>query len=540
MRKIISALLSLVMITGVFGGCSASDGTDNEINIALSSSPITVDPQLSFDTNASAVISFFTSTLYVYNTDHELVPGLAESCDVSDDGLTYTFHLKENLRWSDGRPLNAEDFVFGFRRLADPDVASNSVYLITDSCTIKNAIEVNMRQKPVNELGVSSPDDKTFVVELDNPCPYFTSLITLVNFSPCNEDFYYEVGTDYADRAENLLYCGPYIMDRYEPIAMQIHFTENPYYYRADEIKTHGITIQIVQNTQQAIMCYESGVVDITSVSGEYAELTEGDPELHVYPQALLSYIDFNHKNSAVLQNRNIRLALTKSIDRDDIVNNLLRTGYSPMTCITPPDFYKETDGTDYSADRSRYDEYARYDPDEAGRLWELGLSETGLSSVKLKIVYYSGNAALVEALTAQMKKTLPELDFEFRSVTMKERQRLYMAGEYDMMLINWVADYCDPTSFLNSFFTGYVPCGYSNDEYDDLILRCDSAEMAKNADERNKLLHKAEDILMENAAAIPLFTMGKNYLIHDGVEGFCLSPTGVNFIVTGLSKEVK
>ena len=108
------------------------------------------------------------------------------------------------------------------------------------------------------------------------------------------------------------------------------------------------------------------------------------------------------------------------------------------------------------------------------------------------------------------------------------------------MMLINWVADYCDPTSFLNSFFTGYVPCGYSNDEYDDLILRCDSAEMSKNADERNKLLHKAEDILMENAAAIPIYTMGKNYLIHDGVEGFCLSPTGVNFIVTGLSKEVK
>ncbi len=539
MKKTVSVLLSLVMMTGVLGGCS-SDSVNTELNIALNDSPSTVDPQLTYEINTNNVISFFVATLYEYTPDHELVPCLAESSEVSDDGLIYTFHLKEGLKWSDGRPLLAEDFVFAMQRLADPDVGSNSVYLITDSCMVKNAREINTGKMPVNELGVRALDDRTLIVELEAPCPYFRALVTLPNFSPCCEDYYHVVGEDYAKRADTMLYAGPYIMDRYEPLAMQIHLTKNPYYLNADNISIEGITLQVINANQQAVMCYESGVVDITQITGELTELTEGDPELHVYPQAMLSFIDINHGTNPALKNRNIRMALSKSIDRVSLVENLLRTGYSSITRIIPPGFYKDPDGSDFAGDRTMYDEYAVYDTDEAKRLWELGLSELGISSLTLNFVYATTSGDVAEAICAQMEKALPGLKIELKPVPRKEHSRIRMSGDFDMIMVGWVADYSDPTAFLSCFLSTDHTNSYNDPDYEALIERCQSAEVANNNEERVNLMHRAEEMLMEDAAVIPLWTVGRSYLVHEGVEGFRLTPTGTGFVVTGLTKEVR
>ena len=167
MKKAISVLLSLFMAVSALGGCSGSSISSDELNIAIGGSPLTVDPQLAMDTSSSDVITFFISTLYEYNDKNEITPWLAESCDISEDGLTYTFHIKEGLKWSDGRPLEAEDFVYGMRRLADPDLKSGASYLITDCCRVKNAENVFLGKTPLNELGVSSPDSRTIIIELE-------------------------------------------------------------------------------------------------------------------------------------------------------------------------------------------------------------------------------------------------------------------------------------------------------------------------------------------------------------------------------------
>ncbi|MBR5091436.1 MAG: peptide ABC transporter substrate-binding protein [Ruminiclostridium sp.] len=538
MKKTISALLSLILTAVFLGSCSEVTGEEKEINIAIGSPPITIDPQLAYDTGSAEVISFFMTTLYTYNSDNELVPGLAESYEVSQDGRVYTFHLKEGLRWSNGRPILAEDFVFGARRLADPDVGSNSIYLITDCCALKNADEISLGEKPLNELGVSSPDSRTVVYELEDPCPYFLALITMNNFSPCCEDFCSSVGSDYANSEKTILSCGPYIIDRYEPLAMQVHFSKNPYYFDADKIKTDGVTLQVVSNNQQSLMCYESEVVDVMAVQGEIAELAVGDPELKIYPSASITYMDINHRTNSALANKNIRMALCKSIDRADLTENLLKAGNAPLTRIVPPGFYRETDGSDFAGDTSRYDEYAVYDPDAAGKLWKQGLSDLGISSVTLNLVYNASSAPVAEAITAHMKRTLPGLEIDLKPVTLKERSRMHEAGEYDLIIVGWVADYCDPTAFLSQFVSSAHKCVFNDPVYDEIYETCQSEETANDAERRNSLMHDAESVLMENTAAVPLYTTGEAYLVRDSVKGFRLTPTGVGLIVTDLEKE--
>ena len=540
MKKKLCIFLTLLLLLGLLSGCGASEDLKEEVNIALSGSPVTIDPQLMSDTNAGFVGSFFTSCLYGYDVNKELVPVLAESYELSEDCLTYTFHLKKDLKWSDGRDLTAADCVFGFQRLADPDVGSNSMYLITDSCKIKNADDVTMGKIPVNQLGVSAPDALTFVVELEKPCPYFCALITMADFAPCNVDFYHSAGDAYATSEDTILSCGPYIMDRYEPLAMQIHFTKNPYYVNADAITVPGINLQVVANAQQGLMSYEAGGLDLTTVSGELTDLAEGDPELTEFPNASLFYLEMNQRSCPALQNRNIRMALSKSIDRDDFVTHVLKTGNTSVARVNPPGFYTDTDGSDFAGNADQYKEQAGYDPAKAKELWEQGLQEIGASSVTLNFMFASGNNTLMEALKDQMEKNLPGLTVELRASTSKEIMTARAKGGYDLLFSGWVADYADPTAFLALFISTGSAIGYNNPEYDALYEQIQSPEVSKDAAGRNELMHKAEDMLMDDAALIPLFSKGQTYLIRKGVTGFQVNPTGIGCILTGLRKEVK
>lgn len=205
------------------------------------------------------------------------------------------------------------------------------------------------------------------------------------------------------------------------------------------------------------------------------------------------------------------------------------------MTRIIPPGFYTETDGTDFSIDTGRCNEYAGYDPDKALEYWKKGLSELGVSSVNLGFLFASDYIAVAEAIANQMEKRLPGLKLELKGVPFKDRIDKENSGEYDLVLTGWNADYSDPTSFLALFYTSDSNHSYTNEEYDSAYALAGSMEMSKNPDERNKVLHKVEDIIMEDAGVIPVYTKGKTYLIREFVSGFQTPPTGVGVIVAGI-----
>ena len=535
-KKAICIILTFILVVCGLSGCGSTKTSSLELNLALGAAPTTADPQLQADTTSASVTSLFTAGLYEYDENGKIAPCLAEGFDLSEDGCTYTFHLKKDLKWSDGRPLTAQDFVFALRRFADPNVGSNSVYLITDCCTIKNAKEVSTGKKPINELGVSSPDKDTFVVELEEPCPFFCEMTSLGNFSPCNEEFYHSVGDDYAAQAKSILSCGPYIIDRYEPLPVQIHYTKNPYFCMADKIKVEGINLQVIEDNQQKMMCYETGLMDVVSVSGELAELHKDSPELHVFPSATTYCIDVNTRTCDALKNKNIRMALSKSIDREDITTNLMKSGFTALTRAIPTEFYYEQDGSDFAKDTDMYKAYAGYDPEEAQKLWKQGLSELGVSEISLNFLYSSTNSAQCEAIASYMEKNLPGLKIELLSKSMKDVIQAKSNGGYDLLFNGWAADYADPTSFLGQYISDATVVGYNNPDYDAVYKQTMSSEMAKDAGERNKLLHKLEDMVMEDAGIIPIFSKGENFMIREGVDGFLLTPHGDDYIVTGLT----
>lgn len=209
------------------------------------------------------------------------------------------------------------------------------------------------------------------------------------------------------------------------------------------------------------------------------------------------------------------------------------------MTKIIPPGFYFEVDGSDYSSDMTMYDEYAAYDPDAALKYWKQGLSELGVSSITFELVFNSDKIAECEAYAAQMERALPGLKIELKGVPFKERSALRARGEYEIMLSNWYPDYSDPTSFMALYLSNATAKSYHNPEYDSVYDQTCSVEMTKNPAERNKLLHKLEDIIMEDAGTVPIYTTGNTYLIHSNVSGFQTPPTGTGVIITGIEKEV-
>ena len=524
-----------MLIVGCGTGFSAEDA--KELNMGLGASPPTIDPQQVSDTGSSDVVVYYTATLYEYNKDRELVPGLAESCEVSGDGLTVTYHIRDGLKWSDGSDLDAEDFVFGFQRIADPDTKSGSVYLITDCCSIVNAQEVNSGDLPVSELGVSAPDRLTFVIRLEQPCPYLNSLVTLCAFSPCSRNFFNDCGSSYATSADTVLSCGPYILDRYEPLATQIHLSKNPYYYKADEISLPGVNLRVAADAQQGMMCYESGLLDIIRIGGELAEIAAGDPELIKFSIAQIYRLDINHSTNKFLSNRNIRLAISKSIDRQSITDNVFRVGYSPMTRAVPSNFCTNADGTDFAGDISVYDEYNKYDPDKAAEYWAEGLKEVGEENPHLELVCLSSMTNICEVIKQQLEKNLSGLSIEIIPVPVKDwLVRMNSGTQYDLILASWVADYADPTSMFTS--CNYIEGSniYNSAEFDELLDKSQQAEGA----ERDELLHKAEEHLMRDVALIPLFGGEAVYLQHTGVTGMQVIPTGAEPIITGLKKEAE
>ena len=540
-KKLIAVFMAvLFLFPATMSACTkfSKDDLQKEITIAINMSPVTMDPQMVSDVATGEIVRYLTSTLYKLDENNTPVPGIAESYEMSEDCLTVTFHLRDDVLWSNGEPVTADDFVCGLERLADPALGSNAAYMITDCCIIKNSLEVTTGKLPVGELGVSAPDKNTFIIQLEEPCPYILSLVSTLNFSPCNRAFCHRMGEKYASSPETVLSCGPFALESYEPLAKQIHLVKNPYYYDAGLSDLKGVCFQVVQNSQQAVMCYESGDMDIITIGGEMMNLAKDDPEFRMVHSAAIFYLDIGYDNP-VCQNRNIRKALCKSVDRESIVNNVVRSA-APLERLIPQGFYSETDGTDFAADPHCYADDIAYDPKAAKECWEQGLKELGVSEVNLQLVYASSAEQLVEAVTDQMENNLPGLTVNLKPVTAKESMMAYSEGGYDLIASGWAADYYDPTGFLLRYLTGSGGESYSNEEFDQLYDSAQTPEMTANPDERNKVLHKAEDLLMEDAAFIPIYTNTKCFLVSKDVGNFYPVSGGDYEIPDVLSKEVK
>ncbi len=516
-------------------GAEASGATasSSDLNIMLETPVESLDPQQATDGTSFEVIADFTDGLMQMDADGQAVEAIAESYDVSEDGLTYTFHIRSDAVWSNGAPVTANDFVFAWQRAVDPAVASEYAYMLSDIGQIKNAAEIIAGEMDKSELGATAVDDSTLQVELNVPVSYFLSLMYFPTFYPVNEEFFNSCADTFATSPDTLLSNGAFIMDSYEPATTTFHLTKNADYYNADSVQLAGLNYQVIQDSQQALMSYQTGALDTTLVNGEQVDQVKDDPEFLTIGAGYLWYVSPNIAAVPELANLNVRMALTTAINREAITNDVLKDGSLPTYTAVPMQFAAGPDGSDYSADQSRYSDVCVYDAAKAAEYWSAGLEELGVSELTVDIVVDADDAPqkVAQVLKEQWETTLPGLTVNLVVEPKKQRVEDMQSGNFQLGLTRWGPDYADPMTYLGMWITDNSNNYglWSNADYDAIIDECTTGDLCTDAEGRWARLYDAEKIVMDEAVIFPLYTQCNAEMLSSKVTGIEFHPVALN-----------
>ena len=539
MKKILSLVLASVMLLSAVSFASAEG--DAYLGVMLSTNVMSLDTNLATDGDSFEVIADCIDGLTQMDAEGAAVPALAESYDLSDDGLTYTFHLRD-AQWSNGTPVTANDFVFAWRRIAKE--AGEYAYMMDEIGNIKGAAAVVSGEADPETMGISAPDDKTFVVELEVPVSFFPSLMYFPTFYPINEEFYNSVGDAYGTSPETFLSNGAFLLESYTPGTASFSVKKNPDYWNADAVKLAGINYQVVGSSDNALTAFRSGTLDIVMISGSQVDAVKKDADLAskltVTGAGYMWYLSFSQteKNAegGMLANANLRLAISNAIDRDNLVDNYVMDGSLATYTAVPPQFAASaTTGEDFSADQSIFADYVGFNPDKAADYLAKAKEELGKEEFTFTMIYGSNEgdevAKVAQAIKEDVEDLLPGVTINLQSMTKSERLDKMQNDNYDIALTRWGPDYADPMTYLGMWITnnsnnyGF----WSNAEYDQLIADCTTGAYITDYDARWDAMLKAETLVMQEAVIAPLYTKANANLIKDGVDGVEFHPVALN-----------
>ncbi|UOQ44557.1 peptide ABC transporter substrate-binding protein [Halobacillus salinarum] len=536
---IVLSFIFTFVLAACSGGDSESTSSDSSkeqsgeskeqvLHLTDSAEIPTMDSSMTIDALAAQWLGSTKDGLYRLGKNGEPEPGIAKKHDVSDDGLTWTFHLREDAVWSNGDPVTAHDFVFAWQRAIDPDTGSEYGPYMMDG-VIKNAESISQGDKSVDQLGVKAVDDYTFEVQLEKPIPYFESMTTFGTFLPMNKKFVEEKGEQYAMDADKLLANGPFKMTEWNH-GEGWTLEKNPDYWDADKVKLDKINVKVVKDTASAVNLYETDETDRVNLSSEFVDEYRSSDEFKVEEEPTVFFLKMNQKNK-LLSNLNARKAVQMVIDRQSMADVILNNGSLPIGGYVPGNFVKhpETD-KDF---REINGKLVEYDLDKAQELWSKAKEETGVDTVELR--YLGGDTEVAKNLDAYIKDQLEQLDglsIKVESVPFKVRLERDSKMDYDIENYGWGPDYIDPNTFLNLWVTdgGNNKTGYSNEEYDQLIKKAGS-ELAQKPVERFETFLKAEKKLVQDDAVIaPLYQRAKAQLWKPYVKGVTANPMGPDY----------
>jgi len=508
---------------------------DSVLKVQFNVEVASMDPQIATDGTSFEVISAVTEGLYSVDAEGSAIEAMVDTVEKSEDGLTYTFKLKD-ANWSNGTPVTAEDFVFSWRRLVDPEVASEYAFIM-GVAGVKNADAIASGEMAVEELGVTAEDEKTLVVELDVPVPYFESLMSFPSFLPMNEEFFTSAGDNYGTSPETLLANGPFKVTAYEPAATTITLEKNADYWDADAVALGGIQYQVIKDSQQTMLSYQNGDLDVATLSGEQVEQFMNDPEFVNVVAGYLWYVSPN-QIVAGLENVNIRTAMALSFDKEAVANNILKDGSIPANFAVPTLLATGPDGKDF---RETTDTYLTTDKTKALEYWEAGLAELGVTELSYTMLVEDTESAInvAQFLQSEWQTTLPGLAVEIQTMPKKNRVERMQAGDYELVLTRWGPDYADPMTYLD-MWTSDSSNNYglwSNAEYDALIENAKKGELALDLEARWEALKDAEKMVMDEAVIMPVYQKGDAVMVRTGVEGIEFHSVGINRVFKNATK---
>ena len=507
---------------------SSSSGSDAQVlNWNESAELPTMDLSQATDTVSFTALNNTMEGLYRIGKNSKIEPGIAKKTEVSDDGLTYTFTLRKDAKWSNGDPVTAKDFVYSWQRTVDPKTGSQYAYLFDG---VANVNDIMNGKKPVTDLGIKAEGDYKLVVTLDKEVPYFKLLLGFPTFFPQNEKAVEKYGSKYGTASKYMVYNGPFKLTGWAGTNLSWTLAKNNAYWDKKAVKLSKINYKVNKTASTSYNLYQSGKLDATNLSAEQAKQLKGSKEYVSRPQASTFYFEYNQTKKA-FKNKKIRQAISMVINRKQFVDKVLGDGSIPAKGLVPEGL-SSYDGTDFAT--AAYEKTGvEYNVEEAKKLWKEGMAEEGLTSLDITLLSDDTDAAKksTEFVQSAIESNLEGANVTAANVPFKTRLDRSQKGDFDVVISAWGADFADPISFLDMFTTNnsYNRGKWSNAEYDALVnasKTTDAVDPAKRWDD----LVKAEKILMEDQGVSPIYQSTQAWVIKSKVKGVIYNSSGANY----------
>jgi oligopeptide transport system substrate-binding protein len=502
--------------------------------------PPNLDPQIGTDQVSIEIDNGLLEGL-VRVHDGKVQPGMAEKWEISEDGLTYTFHLRD-AQWSDGKPVTAQDFEYSIIRLLEPTTASEYAF---QGYYIVNGEEYNTAKITDKALvGVKATDAKTLVITLKSPTKYFLSLLSFLSFLPSRQDIVDAQKEAYASAPDKFVTNGPFILTDWQHDA-SLTLEKNPNYWNKDAVKLDKVEFAIIIDTKTAVNMYEAGDFDYVALPKDFIEKYQAEGKANYFSDGSEFYFQFNvnGRNPEVGKftgNANFRKAIGFAIDRQAFIDATLKNGSQPATRYILP-LLQGT--TDKFAVEYPYDFYTpKVDLTQAKAYLDKALAEIGTTADKIPTIgFLTGDTDLsriqAEAVQDMLSKNLG-IKIEITGVQFKQRLELMEAGDYDIVFAGWGPDYNDPMTYADLWVTGggHNNTNWTNAKYDELIA------FAKNATDdkaRAQAMFDSEKILLEEGPIVPIYFRSSAFAIQPYVKNLVRNFIGADrdFVYADIQK---
>ncbi|WP_313537141.1 peptide ABC transporter substrate-binding protein [Enterococcus sp.] len=520
-------IICIVTVLSACGGENTENSNDvngEHIIRMMSLSELTsLDPAAMLDFPDAIIQNASFEGLYFLDENDEVQPGVASDLpDISADGKTYTFTLRENAKWSNGDAVTAADFEYAWKRMIDPENGFLYNFLMHD--LIENASEIATGEMDPETLGVRAVDTYLLEVNLTNPAQYFTSLMVFPIFFPQNREVVETFGSDYGTNSDSIVFNGPFIVEDWQQSQMDWRLKKNPAYWDHSTIPTEEIHFQVIKETSTALNLFEDDQLDVAIVTGEIAKQMQNSETFQSYPAATMDYIRLNQQRggqATPLANENLRKALALGIDKVNLITNIMADGSKPLDGAITEGFVRNPKtGEDF---RSEAGSLMQYDPKQALSFWQRAQEELGESiTLDLLTTDDSGYKKMGESLQWALEDLFDGLTVTMRSMPAEVALNTASESDYDLFLIYWTPDYQDPYSTLKMMYSGNNR-HYSNPEYDRLL---DEARFtyALEPEKRWQSMIAAEKELMENTAGMIVLSQNQNSVLQK------LTISGLNY----------
>ena len=524
------ALFSTVILVGCGSTSSQKSAPKGTVRISSKDIISTMDPSLNTDIIGAQNLNNTMEGLYRFKGKN-IKPALATNlAKPTNNGLTYTFKLRPNAKWSNGDPITASDFVYSWRRTVDPKTKSTYSYIFEG---IANAKDISAGKKPVNSLGIKALNKHTLQVDLEKPVPYFNTLLTSPTFFPQNKKVITKWGKKYGTNSQTLVSNGPFKLVKWNSPDNSWTEVKNDKYWDAKDVKVQKLQYQVVKDASTALNLYQSNKLDRVLLTGDSAKQMKNAKDYKIQKESTTFYVAPNIKKVALFNNTKIRQALSMSVNRQQLTKKVLGDGkvaslstfpakmtFNPETKV---DFAKETQASAVATNA--------YNPTKAKQLWQEGLSETNNKGKKFSFTLLGDDSDVAkkqaEFLQNQFEK-LPGLKINVTNVPFKSRLARAKSGDFDLLVTGWSADFPDPITFLTLFNTDSSNNDgkWSNTEYDNLVNKSLN-EDANNPMARWQDMKAAQNLSNREVPAIPLYQNGEAWLTKSRVKNLDYGPTG-------------